>query len=658
MALAVVLTLSPLALSADSFAVADDAACTAPSSSDPGVHVPTGSDATTFIYQCTGQYAGLYYNGYYTYSPATGFSTATFAPNYSYSCSTQKWTMDTYEYSPAQKTFAKNRVPASPAPNLPTNCPPPVVVAPPVPTSSVGTAPTVTIGTGSDAQTTTSTANALGTGTVNSNTLGMANTISSSATSGDATVLGNTFGGSASTGDASVQATIINMLQSSSTFLGANTALFTADINGDVNGDFMFDPAATLSNADMNTPGGTTQVNTNNGNATDAQISNDIDLSAASGDAKVAGNTSGGSATSGNATAILNLMNLINSTVAAGQSFIGTININGNLNGDILLPQNFIDQLLAASGANSPGSSGLGSSGVASSSNTSAINNSVNITAISGDALVTGNTNAGNATSGSAKTGVTILNMTGSNVIGKNDLLVFVNVLGSWVGMIVNAPSGSTSAELGGDITGSTPNTPMGTTTNTSSFGINNNVSVAAATGDATVTDNTTADDATSGNANTAVNILNMTSSNLSLSNWFGVLFINVFGNWTGSFGVNTAAGDSSATQQSDNTSTGGTQDATTSTGDTSGSQRFASFVACSTPDAATGSQASTDNTASSVLGESTTVAKKTAKIAAASLPSADNASHASFALPILGLLAAGVILLASEHGRLFGKKK
>jgi len=48
-------------------------------------------------------------------------------------------------------------------------------------------------------------------------------------------------------------------------------------------------------------------------------------------------NTTAGSATTGDAAAIANIVNVINSIIGAGQSFIGTININGNLDGEILL---------------------------------------------------------------------------------------------------------------------------------------------------------------------------------------------------------------------------------------------------------------------------------------------------------------------------------
>src|SRR6185369_250889 len=131
--------------------------------------------------------------------------------------------------------------------------------------------------------------------------------------------------------------------------------------------------------------------------------------------------------------------------------------------------------------------------------------------------------------------------------------LVFVNVLGKWVGMIMNAPQGSTAAELGDGISQTGPNynistalntTDNSTLTNTANLGITNDLNVHARSGDASVTGNTSGGNAQTGDAQTAVNVLNMLGNNLSLSDWFGVLFINVFGAWNGSFGVNTTAGD------------------------------------------------------------------------------------------------------------------
>jgi len=106
--------------------------------------------------------------------------------------------------------------------------------------------------------------------------------------------------------------------------------------------------------------------------------------------------------------------------------------------------------------------------------------------------------------------------------------------------MIVNAPSGSTSAALGSGITDNSA-LAINASDNQS---ITNNIKAQATSGDASVENNTTAGNATSGDAHAAVNILNMNGSQFALSDWFGVLFINVLGSWNGSFGIDTAAGN------------------------------------------------------------------------------------------------------------------
>jgi hypothetical protein len=331
----------------------------------------------------------------------------------------------------------------------------------------------------------------------------------------------------------------MNMLQSSSSGFspGGNALTFTANINGDVNGDLLLDPAliGTIQPASGLASG---DITVNSANNTDQAITNNIDLSAQSGDANVTKNTTAGDATTGSANVIANVVNMLNSAVTSGQSFLGVININGNLNGDILLPPNFIDQLLAANVPTVNISTDLG---LTNNTNQSIANN-ITANATSGNATVDKNTTAGSATTGNSSTNITAFNLTGSNIIGSNDLLVFVNVLGTWYGMIFNAPAGATSANLGGGITA---NAALDAQANNNlNQAITNNINLNAKSGDATVSKNTTAGNATSGDAHAAANILNIANSSISLANWFGILFINVFGTWNGSFGINTAAGN------------------------------------------------------------------------------------------------------------------
>lgn len=386
----------------------------------------------------------------------------------------------------------------------------------------------------------------------------ISNTIDSNAQSGNILLSGNTTVGNGTSGDAQSIANILNILQSSAGFMGGDFTTFTSNIDGDVYGDLFIDPSV-LSSLQPAGYNGSVPENLEINVGVNGTINNDINLTAQSGDVDVNGNTKAGNATSGNADAIANVVNMINSAAMANQSFLGMININGNLDGDILLPPSLLNSIIAANAAvASMDTSEIGNSEVlAQFTDNQAINNTITQNAQSGGVNVANNTTAGNATSGSALNNLTLLNLTGKQVVGANALLVFVNVLGKWVGVIMDAPNGSTAAALGGGITENS-NIPANATINAeSNFEINNNLNLDAQSGDVNVTNNTTAGNATSGNATTSVNMLNIVNSQLSFSDWFGVLFINVFGTWNGSFGVDTAAGESPIAQNPGNSGNG-----------------------------------------------------------------------------------------------------
>lgn len=375
------------------------------------------------------------------------------------------------------------------------------------------------------------------TSTINSDTNAtINNTLDSNATTGDALVDSNTTAGNATSGGAAAVATIMNTINSSVSGNGAEFATFVTDVVGDVHGDIMLYPmllAAMLQAAAH--PSESTIIANN-----DATITNDINLNATSGNATVANNTTAGNATTGSADTVANVMNIINSIIAANQSFVGTVNIYGNLDGDILVAPDFLPQLLAS---NNGGSSAPANSLTVSSEDTQSIINNIDLSAASGNALVANNTNAGNATTGAAKTNLVLLNLSGHQIVAKDSLLVFVNVLGQWVGLIVDAPSGTSAAALGNGVTTNdvAPDLTINVDNNSK---IVNNLNLNSQSGDATVESNTIAGHAATGNATASANVANVAGSQLGLSGWFGVLFINVFGSWLGSFGIDTARGN------------------------------------------------------------------------------------------------------------------
>lgn len=361
--------------------------------------------------------------------------------------------------------------------------------------------------------------------------------VTSNAASGNSTVTNNTTAGSATTGDAQAIANVINSVNSTIGTGGTNqkVATFTQDIMGDVKGDIVLYPLLLKAMLEQKAGEGTsTDINA----TTNFDLNNTVNLTATSGDAAVTNNTKAGDATTGSATAVANVVNILNSMIAAQDSFIGTINIYGNLEGDILIAPDFIPQMLASNGDAKSGDTKV------SQQDTTTIINNISAVAESGAANVFNNTTAGNATTGDADSNIVIFNISGHEIVAKNSLLVFVNVLGKWVGVIVDAPAGATAAMIGNEVTKNTSYTPDLTVNSSSSHGITNTIAVTATSGDATVANNTLAGNATTGQAKAMANVANVSGSQFSASDWFGVLFINVFQNWYGSFGVDTEYGN------------------------------------------------------------------------------------------------------------------
>jgi hypothetical protein len=372
------------------------------------------------------------------------------------------------------------------------------------------------------------------------------NQTTSTAETGDASVSHSSTAGNATSGSAQTIATALNILSSSTDVQNNNVNTSVTNISGDNNNqNVVIDPTTTEGSADSQ-DNGETEVNT----ASSGTIDNNLTLGATSGDATVSGNGIGGNATSGSAAVDANLVNITNSDLSSGQYYIGVINVYGDLSGNILLSPDFVSQLMAEN------PSLLSGDTTAANNVTQTINNTINASAVSGSALVGSNWSGGNATSGSAATSIDTLDLANDDITGNNALLVFINVLGTWEGVIVGAPTGATTAVYGdstaSDLTASAATNPTdnsgATLANATNEEIDNTINATATSGSAEVDYNGIGGNATSGSAEVSVNLLNILNSDVSLSGWFGVLFINVFGNWYGDFGVITPPATAVAT--------------------------------------------------------------------------------------------------------------
>lgn len=542
--------------------------------SNTGTVKPTGASAGTYTFNSK---TCLWQNSYYTWNALTGVYTPITPLVYTYDPTTGQWNSTQWVYDPVSNKYVD--VPFS-------------VVQPPAGADTIGgPTPLVVLNTNASSNSTpssNSSSNESNSSTnqtsnttqpnnssssinssINNNAnlndqsnVAVNNTLGLNSTSGDATVLENTNAGNAQSGNANTMSTLINSIASASPLSGATE--FTANITGNVQGNLTFDPTELFqpasSNAVLNS-NTTNKITVNQAN--NGSITNNLTLNSQSGDATVADNNTAGSADSGNANSVANVVNMINTMISSKQSFVGVINILGDLNGNILVPQQFLNGLIESNAprSNYTVNNNELSNTTLNSTNNQVINNNVNAGAKSGSAEITGNTNAGNATTGNATTDVTIFNLAGDNVNAANSMLIFVNVLGTWVGMILNAPSGTTSALLGENASTTNNNTSNTVTMNNNSDQtITNNINLKSNSGNTLVSQNTNAGNAQSGNATASANIANLEGDNLSLTGWFGILFINVFGKWIGSLGIYNPlaiASSSVTTKSTNNSSTG-----------------------------------------------------------------------------------------------------
>jgi hypothetical protein len=517
-----------------------------------GTLAPTGTAAHTFTFKPAGSPAPdcVWENAYYIWDPVTKVYTPKFdtyvCDSISGVCETVSW-----DFVTSDNQYVERRtVVYVPAPETTSEPSTSLSNDGPYGATSQTTDRSIVSGNGTDSNNTIGGTSGSNLDLNYDNDVSIFSLLNSYSTSGDATALFNTTVGDVSTGDSASIANILNMIQSGWDPINGNLTVFSADLLANYYGDLLFDPSIVLGNGtgsnNLITDDSDQNLTLNVSN--NAGIQNDINLVAESGDATANGNTSVGNLSTGDADVVANLINMINSSIVSGDSFIGSLNLYGTLDGDILLPESLMQILLG---------NGTSSNNTITDSNTtdididqdttSTITNNTDLTANSGNAEANNNTTVGDVSTGTASTNLNEMNVVGQQIQGTSGLLVFVNVLGSWVGMLFNTMGNALiSADNGTNSTNlieSTANTNADIDV-TNNYGITNNLNLTANSGNATANANTDVGNVSTGDATASANILNMINSTLNFSDWFGVLFINVFGDWSGSFGVDTLAGD------------------------------------------------------------------------------------------------------------------
>jgi hypothetical protein len=422
----------------------------------------------------------------------------------------------------------------------------------------------------------------------NSNTTNQSNSASvntnlnSSTVTGDNTASDNVGDASINTGDANTTGTVLTMVNTNAQ--GVMVSEF--NILDDQIGDVVLDFAA---NCVLGCAGPTEVINTGNGsnsnnsgsvdttNTTttnqenDAQIGNDLVLSADTGNNAASANTGGDSSiTTGDANVAANVLTFANNNIA-GNVIYGIVNIFGDLIGDIIFPEDQINSCCAGSLTAKNTGNGSGSTNASDidiidtdntfQSNTADITNNLIFDANTGENAASRNTGGDSSvTTGDTNIDVNLLNIANTNLAGGNWWIVMVNdIAKGWIGKIMGSPddaffAGSEGSDFQVDENGyitatnnkngtnstndtSASVTNTNTTNQTNNADIDNNLKLTANTGGNQTSDNTGGNsNIKTGDATIVANMINFVNNNIKGNGKVFVTVVNVFGTWLGDF--------------------------------------------------------------------------------------------------------------------------
>ena len=187
-------------------------------------------------------------------------------------------------------------------------------------------------------------------------------------------------------------------------------------------------------------------------NGNDAKLTNDINLGADTGSNSASLNTGNGIIQTGNASALGNIINMVNSNINVSKWLFAVLNIFGELAGNIILPQedgSSSGESVSGGGTmvgnenTGPMSTNYASATTNNTAEFSNVNNADIVSTLNVDAN-TGNNEANYNTGGDStiKTGdvnvaASIFNFVNTNIIGRTLMLGFINVFGSWTGNFI-----------------------------------------------------------------------------------------------------------------------------------------------------------------------------------------------------------------------------
>ncbi len=270
-------------------------------------------------------------------------------------------------------------------------------------------------------------------------------------------------------------------------------------------------------------------------------VTNDVTVGATTG-----GNTASGTSTitTGDAAAAANVVNVVNSNFVDSNYLLMVVNNFSQWIGDLVFPgKSFFTGL--TDGSALPDNSGTGGSTTISNANDATVVNNTETTAATGGNTVDASGTA-TVTTGDAAAVTNTANLVNTNLVNSDQVYIVVRVFGNWAGNIFSTPPGLTWEQTPyGLVLHNSDSSPLfttdassssccdlpGSTSNTNTADVQNNVKVYALTGGNQVSGG--GGSITTGNAGAVSNVINLVNTNVVGRNVL-LAFVNIFGDWQG----------------------------------------------------------------------------------------------------------------------------
>lgn len=278
-------------------------------------------------------------------------------------------------------------------------------------------------------------------------------------------------------------------------------------------------------------------------NQNQAVLENKITVCATTGDNQADKNNFV-SLNTGNATAVANVNNLVNTNILGSNFFLGILNVTGNYSGDLILPRP--ERFLTVN--NSPEDE---APVIFENQNSANIENNLASIADTGSNQISNTSGDNILKTGYAFSFANSLSLVNLNLYRNDWFYILTNVLGDWNGMVYNWSNPGAVEERVGENQSyeinsyfSTNNiqeiqsnsltpTPKVKFQNQNNAEVRNDIQVVASTGGNQVSNSQAGTTLTTGNAKSAVNLFNFVNLNILSSRWFLGL-VNILGNWSG----------------------------------------------------------------------------------------------------------------------------